>query len=200
MALQAHKQSYCISPLWQERCCDYIIAQPGPILPKATTMSLCACMCLCALILVCMFYDTRLPWIISEYDDSGEGMTRKLAHKVPYPVNQFSFLYHSLSLLLSPLWQGEPPGLMYYQQPLLTLEAGLLELGGYFGLMSFLFSVQERVGHPDTCHSACCPIKINKDEVTPFELEVVKKTEVAVGLLCHIHCDHCTSNELSNSW
>lgn len=29
--------------------------------------------------------------------------------------------------------------------------------------MSFRFTVQEPLGHPDTCHSTHCPIRINKD-------------------------------------
>lgn len=118
VALQAHKQSYCISPLWQERCCYRIVAQHGPILPKAMPGPLCTNTCLCVLSPVCMFYDARLPCILSEYEDGREGMTKKLAYK---PSCKSVLL--PLLVLIAPR-QGERSGLMY-QQPLLTLEAGL---------------------------------------------------------------------------
>lgn len=38
-----------VCPLGQEQCCYIIVAQPGPILPKATTVPLCTYMCLCLL-------------------------------------------------------------------------------------------------------------------------------------------------------
>lgn len=84
-------------------------------------------------------------------------------------------------LLLRPPRQGEPSGLMFHQQPLLTLEAGFLWAVCCIGLMSFHFGVQERSGHPDTCHSTLCPIKIDNGILFPpttsFELEVVRETE-----------------------
>ncbi len=119
-------------------------------------------------------------------------MTRKLVHRQSPPSCK-SVLLPLLQppLLLIPTRQGERSGLMYHQQPLLTLESGLLGPGNCIGLMSFLFTVGERLGRADTCHSTHCPIKINKDiffflpRRGLFDLGVVKKTEEASGLLCH---------------
>lgn len=119
-------------------------------------------MCLCVLIAVCMLYDATLPCIKSEQEDSGEGMTRNLAYNVPRPLNQLFLHRCAFPLLLRPQRQGEPAGLMHHQQPLLTLEEGLLRVRRRVGLMYFRFSGRERGARRDTCHSARRAIKINE--------------------------------------
>lgn len=166
-----HKPSCCISPTWQSWCCLNIIAQPGPMAPKASALTAArAHVCLRNAQYTCFMMQGSHAFSLN---------MRTAAERRP---SKSEFLRHRKGPgMLPPPRRGVRSGLMYHQQPLLTFSPGLWGSGVWVYVLSLYCTRVIRPPWHPSLNSQSRSIQTTFFSPS-LNVEVVKKTSV---LLCH---------------